>query len=310
VKVDVVILSYNTLLLTQSVLSALRATAPGARVVVVDNGSEDGSAEWLGSTDGADGTDGMGVGDLTDGVILNGENLGFAKACNRGAWTGEREIIVFLNTDIQLVEGWLEGLLAAFDDEESVMAGNQLVRANGNYQRYDFIAGACCAVRRDWFTEVGGYDERFFFGYEDVDLSWQARLNGKRIVTVKEPRLVHLGAASHTEATAVYVREARELFRRKWDMPILRFRGGGRFLIGVPARDLSVEDLMGIQEWTMAELVASGLYEKVRPKKEESRIKKISRAQAVEGESGIGRMSASKAAASKIKQGVKDVRTV
>ncbi len=296
-KVDVVIPSYNTLLLLQSVLSALQETAPEALVVVVDNGSEDGSVEWLAEQSLAI-------------PIVNGENLGFAKACNQGAWAGEREIIVFLNTDIKLVDGWLEGLLAAFDDEEVVLAGNQLVRENGNYQRYDFIAGACCAARRDWFTEVGGYDEQFFFGYEDVDLSWQARLEGKRIVTVKEPRLVHLGASSHTEATAVYVREARELFRRKWDMPILKFTGGGRFLIGVPARDLSVEDLMGIQEWTMAQLVASGLYVKVATKKKVSRIRKVSGGTVAEGKSRIRKVSESTGEKSKIKREVKDVRTV
>jgi len=246
-KVDIVIPSYNTLPLLQGLIIQIEATAPQASYVVVDNGSTDGTHEWL-------------MEQVDVASVLNEENTGFAKACNQGAAAGEAEIVLFLNTDIELSQGWLEGVLDAFDDPDVAIAGAEQMKPDGQPSRYtNFISGACCAVRRDWFESVGGFDEQFFFGYDDLDLSYRAVLDGRKFVTT-EPAVVHLGRGSHTAETSRHIEEAGELFRRKWMEKALKFVGGSRFLIGVPARDLTARDVLELARKgrTQKGLAASG----------------------------------------------------
>lgn len=283
-KVDIVIPSYNTLPLLQGLIqqvdetiwARLSAGHLGGHLVVVDNGSKDGSVDFLRELL----CDENGYGPYLT-VIFNEENLGFAKACNQGTSLGEAEIIVFLNTDVELSDGWLEGVLAAFEDPEVAIAGSQQVKPDGQLSRYtNFISGACLAVRRDWFESVGGFDEQFFFGYDDLDLSYRAVLDGRKYVTT-EPAIVHLCRGSHDDHTSAYIEEAGKLFRRKWMEIVLKFVGQqGRFLIGVPSHDLTARELMGLIQrggWTKQGLVASGLYEEiadvVRAKVQMSKIK-------------------------------------
>lgn len=271
VAVDIVILSYNTLELLQALCADLDRTAPQANQLIVDNGSTDGSAEWLA--------------EKGRGAHFNEHNEGFSRACNQGAALGTAEIICFLNSDLQLVDGWLEGVLAAFEDPQVMIAGTRLVKPNGEPQMFDFVAGACLAVRRWWFEEVGGFDELYFFGMEDVDLTWQAIRDGYRMVQT-EPAIVHLCGASHTDESAEQVRVARAQFKDKWNMDkVLRYVGQrGCFLIGVPSRDLTPGDLVILagQGHTKAQLVTSGLYEEIKPARKRASKRSSRRAEETE----------------------------
>src|SRR5947209_796893 len=124
----VVILAWNAWEATQACLASLRpALGDADQVVVVDNGSTDGTGERLAGLDWLQ-------------VLTNEQNRGFAKGCNQGAEAADHEFLVFLNNDTMVAPGWLEGLLQPFDDPEvaatgprsNAVSGTQLLRSE-NY---------------------------------------------------------------------------------------------------------------------------------------------------------------------------------
>jgi len=173
---------------------------PFDEVVVVDNGSSDGTPDWLAST-------------RPDVVLVRlDRNTGFAAAANRGIAAAGGEAVALLNTDVELEADWHHRLRARLDDDPGLAgvaskmvrldepgviddAGDRLRRDGVCEQRghgrpddgrFD-VAGevfAACAgaalYRRAAVLGVGGFDERFFSYLEDVDLGLRLRLAGWR----------------------------------------------------------------------------------------------------------------------------------
>ena len=194
--------------------SLAEQTMAPAEVIVVDNGSTDGSLELLRE---------RGV-----RTIELGRNTGFAHACNRGIEAADTELVALVNTDVVLAPDWLERMTAALESEpEAASAACKMVDLRdprliwdaGDFLRRDGAAeqrgrgerddgrfdepgeaGAACAgaalYRRAAVLEVGGFDERFFAYLEDVDLGVRLRLAGWRCRY--EPRAVarHAGGGS------------------------------------------------------------------------------------------------------------------
>jgi GT2 family glycosyltransferase len=202
-QVSFVIPLYNCLALARECLRTLQDTLPprlSHEVVLVDDGSSDGTREWLA---------GLRLPAPTR-VMLNDANLGFGGACNRGAAAAQGELIFLLNSDLVLLPGWFEPMRAAFARfADAAVVGNvQLSAATGaldhaglfiNYQgkpahdtafpRSDrasgyrcvpAVTGACVALRREDWREFGGFDESYVNGSEDVDLCLRARAAGRR----------------------------------------------------------------------------------------------------------------------------------
>jgi GT2 family glycosyltransferase len=190
---SVIIPTYNNLALTQDCLDAIqRQTAPGAyEIIVVDNGSTDGTPDFLRHLEE--------LGQIRG--ILNPRNLGFAKACNQGAWAARREFLLFLNNDTVVTPGWLEELVrSAREHPQAAAVGAKLLYPDDTvqhagvvisaekkffhiYQRvhkdhpavnkertFQSLTAACLLVRREPFFRMGGFDEKFHNGWEDVDL--------------------------------------------------------------------------------------------------------------------------------------------
>ncbi|MFL5894400.1 MAG: glycosyltransferase [Thermoleophilaceae bacterium] len=228
--VDVVIVTFNSREMTSACVAEL--TDPRiARVVVVDNGSTDGTGEALRER----------FGDRVELIALD-PPAGFAAACNAGARAGDARLVLFLNSDILTTPGAI-GLLAEELDRDpaAVAAGGRLVDPDdlttqalyrprrfpglavlattllgieelwpGNpvTQRHvgadldessthavEQPAAAALLVRRDVFEAVGGFDERFWFWYEDIDLL--KRLNARgRVLWVPAAAFRHVGGAS------------------------------------------------------------------------------------------------------------------
>lgn len=235
-RVSIIIPLYNQVAYTIHCLEALAENTPeelNYEVVLVDNASSDGTAEFLTQLGG-------------DVVIQrNAENLGFAKACNQGARLASGEILLFLNNDTIPHPGWLEGLLNALDSEPRVGAvGNKLLFPDGSLQhagvmfeenwapahwlyqldaashplvneRRDFqcVTAACIAIPRDVFERVGGFDEGYRNGYEDVDLCLKIRREGYRIVYTPESVVTHVSSVSEGRKDFDDVNQRRLLTR-------------------------------------------------------------------------------------------------
>lgn len=197
--VSFIIPLYNCLPLTQAMLASLRETLPpnlAAEIILVDDGSTDGTRAWLKNLPAPCRT------------VLNEKNLGFAGACNRGAAVATGEFLFFLNNDLILRPHWLEPMLTAFARFPSAgLVGNvQRNAATGavdhagiffnhkgkpahdparpflsrltGYREVTALTGACCAIRRTVWQQLGGFDEAFINGGEDIDLCLRARTAG------------------------------------------------------------------------------------------------------------------------------------
>lgn len=242
-QVAIVIPVLNQLAYTQGCLRCLQPDiAAGVRVILVDNGSTDGTKEWLQAQTG-----------IT--VIRNEENRGCAPAWNQGvqAATGAARAdapgadwIVVLNNDVLLPAGWLAALLGAADRHGLDIVCPAMRERDQNYDfasyARDFTVklggvlrrggahGVCFAVRRAVFDRIGGFDEAFRIGqFEDADFFRRARLAGFRTGVVGACFLHHFGsvtqdALSDTNRKRPYEAENRAHFRKKWKLGWARRR--------------------------------------------------------------------------------------
>jgi len=233
-RVGLVIVSYNAAPYLDRCLSAVAAQArPPDRVVLVDNGSNDGSLEVARSAARRL--------HMPLEIVLPGRNLGFAAANNRAVELLEDcDFVATLNPDAFPETGWLAAMVAtAGDHPEAASFASRLMmpgdpahvdgsgdvyHASGLAWRHAHgerasevgdllqardVFAACAAAalfRRDDWVRAGGFDERYFCYAEDVDLGFRLQLLGRRCRYVPEAVAVHVGSASSgvDSAFAVY----------------------------------------------------------------------------------------------------------
>lgn len=204
-------------------------------IILVDDGSTDGTRDWLRT--------------LTAPfrVVLNELNLGYAGANNRGAAIAAGEILVLLNNDLILTPRWLEPMVCAFDrlgDRAGVVGNVQRRVADGEVdhsgviinlkakpehqtalpprwirfltptRQVDAVTGACALVARRLWESLGGFDEGFSNGGEDVDFCFRAASQGKlNVVAIRSIVLHHISASPGRK-----LRDEQNSYRlaRKW----------------------------------------------------------------------------------------------
>ncbi|WP_189225630.1 glycosyltransferase [Saccharothrix coeruleofusca] len=196
------------------------------QVICVDNASGDGSAERVrAAVPRAE-------------VVEAPENLGFAGGCNLGVKHARGAVLAFLNNDARPDRGWLREAVRVLREEPTVGAvaskvldwegreidfvdagltwfGMGYKRHAGQVDdgRHDqprdvlFGTGSALVVRASLFAELGGFDERFFMFYEDVDLGWRMNLRGWRVRYEPKSLTFHKHHASMST-----VDSSRELF--------------------------------------------------------------------------------------------------
>lgn len=195
------------------VLRALREQTVAAEVVIADNGSTDGSAELIRS-------------EFPEVRLLElGENLGFGRALNRAIDAHPAEAVILLNNDTEpeprFVEALLEGLGPGIDSVAGVLLQERApelvdsagVLADRTAMGFDHLHGQPVATlatapdplgptggaglyRREAFAAVGGFDERIFLYYEDLDLALRLAAAGGRCRLAPEARALHAYSAS------------------------------------------------------------------------------------------------------------------
>lgn len=216
-KVSFIIPLYNRLDLTRPCLASLQATVPAGldhEILLVDDGSTDGTREWI-QTLGA-----------PFRVLLNERNLGYAGANNRAAAVATGDLLALLNSDLLLPPHWLEPMLAIRHAlPNSGIVGNvQFQAATGALDHIGFHVGltgkpchdqsrlwlwtptrqrqvpavtaACLLVPRALFLRLRGFDEGFRNGGEDVDFCFRARALGASCHVALHSRIHHHVSAS------------------------------------------------------------------------------------------------------------------
>ena len=238
ITASLVILAWNAWEHTEACLRSLQPTLRvGDQVIVVDNGSEDGTKAGLAAFDWIE-------------VITNPVNRGFAGGCNQGAEAATNDVVVFLNNDTVLADGWLDELTAPFADTRVGAAGprsdnvsgcQRVVGAphpaedlaaftefaahhraahRGRTTPTERLVGFCLAVRTERFRTVGGFDEGYEVGgYEDDDLCRKLLAEGSRLVVAEGSYLHHHAHATFDANEVDWVEqelENRKRFEAKW----------------------------------------------------------------------------------------------
>lgn len=256
-QVSVVIVNYNGRRYLADCLKALRYTDDlDIEVIVVDNGSTDGSLDLL-AQDGR----------TSLKVIRAKLNLGFGRANNLGASVARGKYYLLLNTDCFLRPGALETLVTVLEERPGVgIVGPRLLNANGTLQpschnfplptvlfleqsllwkllvgipflrdrfliasphdrerRVDWMAGACLLVRAEAYRAAGGFDERYFFYWEETDLCLRITQLGWGVLFEPRAQAVHLGggSSSNPDLLILFFKSLYLFYRKHYNPPRL-----------------------------------------------------------------------------------------
>jgi N-acetylglucosaminyl-diphospho-decaprenol L-rhamnosyltransferase len=227
-RITIVIPLYNQLKYTRLCLDSLRSHGTaGAQLLLIDNGSADGTAEYL-------------AGCAEAAVIANPENLGCAGAWNQGVRAAETDWVLFLNNDVLVSPGWLEGLLAFAEEGQLDVVSPAIREGEYNYDivsyAREFVArmagfarlgvadGICFMVRRQVFATIGLFDEKFRIGqFEDADFFRRAKAAGFRLGTTGRSFIHHFGSVTQdsirkSKKVRPYEAENRAYYRQKWQL--------------------------------------------------------------------------------------------
>ncbi|MGA2296552.1 MAG: glycosyltransferase [FCB group bacterium] len=228
VEYSIIIPVHNNLNFTKTCLEGIWQTAGdnNYEIIIIDNASTDGTAEYL-----------VSLGDKVK-VITNIENLNYAKVNNQGAAQATGKYLIFLNNDTNPFPGWLEAIGKEFEEHpDTGIQGAKLLYENGSVQhvgmvwgsrpgrpeepyhayltanpalpfvsyrrQVQFVTGACLAIRKELFDEIDGFDEEYIFGWEDSDLCME--VNNKGFKTIFNPDIV----LYHYESMTKKIRESQ-----------------------------------------------------------------------------------------------------
>ena len=224
-KAAVIILNWNGERLLQEFLpSVIANTNPRlASIVVADNASTDSSVALLREC-------------FPEVELLPlDENYGFAGGYNRAIAAREEEVVVLLNSDVEVAAGWLEPLLAALEADRRLVAVQPKIRSYRDKTSFEYAgacggfidylgfpfcrgrvlgvierdegqyddvrevfwcSGAALCIRREDYLAAGGLDERFFAHMEEIDLCWRIRNRGGILKVCPQSVVYHLGGGS------------------------------------------------------------------------------------------------------------------
>lgn len=234
-NVTVVCVTYQSRELAESLAERLQ---PFSQVIVIDNGSTDGTAAALRQL-------------LPRARVLQREaNGGFGKANNEAMAQVHTPFALLLNPDCSLPADSMDVLMACMDRYPSAGAiAPQSWRASGSPQKsfrpafYEklprraylppdgtcsaqWLNGCCLLVRTGAFHQIGGFDERFFLYYEDDDLCLRLRRAGYECLIEPAARAVHAGGASSSPSASLSLFKAFH-YARSRHLAICRYRGRG-----------------------------------------------------------------------------------
>lgn len=258
-SVSVIIVNYNVKHYIEQCLNSLLRSVPDAQIIVVDNNSKDGSADYLRERF------------PMVNLIANSENVGFGRANNMALQYAEGRYVLFLNPDTVVAERTIPYCVEYMDSHPDIgSAGVRMLYGDGRFAfesrralptpkvafwhmtglgrffpksrvfaRYhmtyedpmrdcdiDVVSGAFMFVRKSVLDRVGGFDEAFFMYGEDIDLSYRILMHGYKNRYLPVP-IIHYKGESTIKTTYSYAKvfyDAMMIFYNK------HFRRSSRFL--------------------------------------------------------------------------------
>ncbi len=217
-KISIIIVTWNTAQITQKCVDTINKFIPDQEIIVVDNGSQDNTVEVLKKIKNVK-------------IIENGANLGFAKANNIGFKYVTNDYVVFMNSDIELLDNSILNMVnllksdknigligpkflnldltpqaSVFPPQTCLNAFKEFWLGQSSYSKYiptgnnpvpvSYISGGCIAVNKNFFEKIGKWNEKYFFYFEDMDLCRQVRHFHKKIIFYPQCQVIHHHGAS------------------------------------------------------------------------------------------------------------------
>ncbi len=247
-KVNIIILNWNKLDYSRNCIASIEGNTsyPNYEIILFDNGSAElGTEEFLSG--------------VTHKVIRSPQNLGFAKGNNRAAAAADGDLLLFLNNDTVVHKNWLETMISMLHAYPKCgIVGSRLLYPDntiqhirvafdhrGNcvhpFKRYpadipeallpaecEAVTGASMLMRRETFSRVGGFDEGYLHGSEDIDLCLKVRKQGLKVMYCPDSVITHYEQVS-LKAKGLHfkkktTRANRKLFIRRWGGNLDEFR--------------------------------------------------------------------------------------
>lgn len=235
-RVSFVVPLFNHVEQTKEMLRSLLVSLPQGlnyEVIFADDASTDGTRDWL-----------AGLSDARIQIVLNERNFGYAKTNNAAVARASGHYLALLNNDLLFEPGWFEPMLAALDAPSlnAGIVGNLQCRVLDKVLdhagvvltprgQFDHIrtepnqaaeaievyvaTGACMLMRRVDFEAVGGFDEVFVNGCEDIDLCLKIREAGQQIYVEPRSRILHHVSLSRSCSNIQNEKNSHYLFS-KW----------------------------------------------------------------------------------------------
>lgn len=219
---SIIVINYKTREVTINCLHSLLSLPEQSEkeIILIDNGSGEDDVEKIRSEF-----------NQSIKIIANPINLGYAAANNQGASLASGEYLIFLNSDTVVDKNIFKtfqdiflsneriGIISpkllgkdrkiqpvSFGDFPSLLKiicrkgfKKKLIETENNLLPVDWVSGACLAIRKDLFEKLGGWDDKFFLYYEDIDLCKRAQKVGYQTVVATNSEIIHLGGSSLTE---------------------------------------------------------------------------------------------------------------
>lgn len=227
---------FNNIDDTRAMLATLLSTLPEAlsyEIILIDDFSTDGTREWISN-----------IYNPSIKATMNASNIGFARSCNTGAGLAQGEVLGFLNNDLVFDCLWLEPMLRIIESNDlnaGLVGNNQYRFSDGGLDhagiRLNFLGqfehinteledgsgevvslastGACFLIRRSTFQMLGGFDERFLNGCEDIDLCFRVRAAGMKVYVATKSHVRHHVSLTRKRDATVNSMNSRYLIK-KW----------------------------------------------------------------------------------------------
>lgn len=269
--VSVIIVNYNGKHFLQECLSSvIRDCGERVEIIVVDNASIDGSAQFLRES-------------FPNVIVIeSGSNLGFAGGNNLGVRHAKSDMIILLNNDTVVHPGWLQGLLDAVR-EDDVACASSLIKTDGIPERYYemngsinfmgqnimrvyneptdifYAGGASMIFKKNILGEP--FDDDYFVYSEDVYLGLRVRFMGLNVKHTNESRLDHLGNGTSKHQRSGFLTFFQErnrllnvmLFFSVWTiirtLPYILLNCSAKILLALLGRKYSLNGLLHAYGW-------------------------------------------------------------